>query len=84
MRQCLRALEPGERKLVVNYFRGRPGIRKKIRARLRNLLGITAIALKLRVHKIVHQKLRPCYANCLKAGRLSAGAEDFHLSPPTT
>jgi hypothetical protein len=81
MRRCLHALKQDERELVVKYYRGRSGVRKRIRAILRKQLGIKANALKLRVRRIVHRKLRPCLEDCLKTGTVSVDHKSPGRSP---
>ncbi|HEX4964098.1 MAG TPA: RNA polymerase sigma factor [Thermoanaerobaculia bacterium] len=62
LRQCLAALPPDQRDLVLRYFQGESNIRH--RKTLSEELGIPMNALRIRVHR-VRRKLEACLADCL-------------------
>jgi DNA-directed RNA polymerase specialized sigma24 family protein len=61
---CLLQLDDSERTLIVCYFRGEKRAKISGRIGLARDLGITANALRLRVHRIT-QSLRPCVIECM-------------------
>ena len=66
---CLARLPPADRELILDFYRedrgqGRIAHRKSLAARL----GITVNALRIKAHRLRHQRLAPCLADCLRTG----------------
>jgi DNA-directed RNA polymerase specialized sigma24 family protein len=68
---CLLQLDDSERTLILCYFRGEKRAKISGRLGLARDLGISANALRLRIHRIT-QTLRPCVFDCM-ARRGEAG-----------
>ena len=64
--QCLKRLEPVERKVVVGYYQGRGRAKIEARKRLATRLKIDLNALRVRTGRI-RARLRECIENCLSA-----------------
>lgn len=60
---CLDALPPETRALVIDYHQGEKGARIENRARLAARLGVTAGALRIRLHRI-RDSLEQCLSRC--------------------
>jgi DNA-directed RNA polymerase specialized sigma24 family protein len=70
LERCLGRLEERERELVLTYFEREKRAKITHRLGIARRLGISANALRLKIHRIT-QQLRPCVSGCM-AGRASA------------
>lgn len=65
--ECLAALAPAERELILEFYRVDRGQRRIAhRKGLAGRLGMTANALRIKAYRIRHKRLAPCVAECLK------------------
>jgi DNA-directed RNA polymerase specialized sigma24 family protein len=72
--RCLGRLAEDDRDLALKYYRGEKRAKIQQRATLARELGVSANALRLKVHRIT-RRLRQCVFECLElAGRLGGGA----------
>lgn len=68
LEECLRSLGQTDRELVLQYYQEEKRAKIDQRSTLARNRGISANALRLRVHRITLQ-LRQCVANCLEPSR---------------
>jgi DNA-directed RNA polymerase specialized sigma24 family protein len=61
---CLGRLQEGDRTLVLTYFQKEKRAKIAQRLEIARQLGITANALRLRIHRIT-EHLRPCVVGCM-------------------
>ncbi len=62
--RCLQTLDPGERRLALEYYEN--GDKAAIRRTLAHALGLSATALRIRAHRL-RERLENCVSNCLGA-----------------
>jgi DNA-directed RNA polymerase specialized sigma24 family protein len=75
--RCLERLPEDDRDLALTYYRGEKRAKIQQRATLAHELGVSANALRLRVHRIT-RRLRQCMFECLD---LAAGLETLPVRP---
>jgi RNA polymerase sigma factor (sigma-70 family) len=62
---CMESLSAENRDLIINYYKDQGGVKIDNRKELAKSLGITLVALRIRVHKI-KAKIEDCFYRCLK------------------
>lgn len=65
MTQCLDALPPASRRLLVRYYQGRGRVRIATRQRVAEDMGVGIQVLRLRLHRM-REGLKDCLGECLK------------------
>jgi DNA-directed RNA polymerase specialized sigma24 family protein len=71
---CLARFGPGERSLVLAYFEGEKSVRIERRSTIAQELGLSANALRLKIHRLT-RRLRECVVRCMEQrGRRDAEA----------
>jgi DNA-directed RNA polymerase specialized sigma24 family protein len=68
LERCLRKLSDGDRELVLRYFQEEKRAKIALRSTLARELGVSANALRLRIHRITLQ-LRDCVNECLETSK---------------
>ncbi|HEX8723027.1 MAG TPA: hypothetical protein VF736_20580 [Pyrinomonadaceae bacterium] len=65
LEECMRALDPGQRRLVVAYYQGEKRAKINNRRRMARELGINQNALRIRAYRI-RAALQRCVESCLE------------------
>ena len=68
LERCVTELEPEDRELIVNYYRGENRGKIENRKAIAAKLGVTMNALSIRACRL-RDRLEACVRNCMGAGR---------------